>query len=108
MARDGYNPDRLTLTIDWPEITLERLSRITSLWSSLVSSVSRDTAGRKQAVKWVVAKVHFGSPLSVETWPEPLNKRVDPVVIHQVAHAVVDGFAHLETRPDEPEHFSPQ
>lgn len=106
MPRDGYNPDRLILTIDWPEITLERLSRITSLWSSLVASVSTDAAGRKQAIKWVIANVTFGSPLTVETWPELASKRVDPAVIHRVSHAVVEGFAHLETRPDEPEFFS--
>lgn len=103
---DERHADRLTLTIDWPEITLDRLSRITSLWSRIVQSVSVEAAGRKQAIKWVITEVHFGSPLTFEALPEVVGDRVDPDVINQVAHAIVSGIDHLETHPDEPEYFT--
>jgi len=98
---------RLTLTVDWPEITLDRLSRITSLWTSLVQTVSAEATGKKQAVKWVVRTVKFGSPLTIESVGESFGAPVSPAIIQRAAEAIVHGIEHLESRPDGPEFFSP-
>jgi hypothetical protein len=103
------NPDaRLTLTIDWPEITIERLSRVASLWANLVQSVSAEATGKRDAVRWVVTSITYASPLRVEASPEVVSKKLDPAIVGEISHAVIAGIAHLEKTPDSPEFFTPQ
>ena len=106
MPKEPHSNERLTLSIDWPEITLDGLSRITSLWKTVIQAVSQKTVCRKSAVKWVVTDVHFGSPLDVEASAEPTSDRVEPALLRNISHSVVSGFQHLESYPDQPEFFS--
>lgn len=103
---DHPNDERLTLTVDWPEITLERLSRVTNLWANLVQSVSAEATGKRTAIKWVVTKVTLASPLIVEATPAVASKKVNPAITHEISHAVVAGIAHLDKYSDMPEYFS--
>ena len=106
MPNEPRSDERLTLSIDWPEITLDGLSRITALWKTVIQAVSQNTVGRKSAVKWVVTGVHFGSPLDVEAAAAPTSDRVEPALLRNISHSVVSGFKHLESYPDQPEFFS--
>ncbi len=105
MAEDK---DRLTLTIDWPEITLENLSRISNLWADLVQDVSKDVAGRqggKSGVKWVIAAMTYGSPLQLTALPRPTTRKVTPDIVGLISRSVVDGMNHLNGYTDRPEFF---
>ena len=97
---------KLTLTIDWPEITLERLSRLTSLWSDVVHEVGTDITGKRGALKLVLADISFSSPLQVHATPTLLRRRADPSTLATLSHAVVSGVRDLEKHADRPGHFS--
>ena len=99
--------NRLTLTLDFPEITLDKLSRVAGLWASLVQTVSAQSTGKKQAVRWVITEVHYGSSLTVETRPEVHGKRIEPALLDTISRSVIDGMRHLTDYPDAPEFFSP-
>ena len=43
---ESRKEDRLTLILDWPEITPEKLSTISGLWADLLSEVSKQVAGK--------------------------------------------------------------
>jgi hypothetical protein len=98
---------QLTLTVDWPEITIDRLARITQLWAALVQSVSSEAARKRNAVKWVVTEVTFSSPLRLTTAPEAANDNVNPVVVDAVSHAVVTGIWDLHNeRTERPRYYN--
>src|SRR5688572_1520358 len=86
----------LTLTVDWPEITIDRLARVTQLWSSLVQSVSAEAARKRNAVRWVVTAVTFSSPLRLTTTPEASTENVNPFVVEGVSRAVLAGIENLQ------------
>lgn len=108
MPNEPHSDERLTLSIDWPEITLDGLSRVTSLWRTVIQAVSQKVVGRKSAIKWVLTSVHFGSPLDVEVLASPTTDRVEPALLRNISHSVVSGFQHLEQYSDQPEFFSKQ
>ena len=97
---------KLTLTVDWSQITLERLSRLTNLWSNVIQAVSTEATGRRDALKWVLTDISFTSPLRVHAAPTLARERVDPTVLHTVSHAIVSGVRQLGEHPDRPRHFS--
>jgi hypothetical protein len=97
---------RLTLTVDWPEITLDNLSQISSLWSQLVESVSTEATGRRKGIRWVIKSISLASPLQVVADPSPVNDKIAPVVTEHVSHAVVSGFDDLAKHRHQPEYFS--
>jgi hypothetical protein len=98
---------RLTLTVDWPEITIDRLARLTQLWSALIQSVSAEATHKRDGVKWVVTAVTYSSPLRMTAAPEPANDFVNPVVVEKVSHAVLAGIDDLgEERAVKPPFYS--
>ena len=103
MDRSGT---QLTLTVDWPEITLDKLTRLTSLWSNVIHAVSAQAAGKRDALKWVLTGLSFASPVQVQTVPVVARTRVDPVVLSTVSHAVVAGVRQLGDHSERPDHFS--
>ena len=103
MDRSGT---QLTLTVDWPEITLDKLTRLTSLWSNVIHAVSAEAAGKRDALKWVLTGLSFASPVQVQTIPVVARTRVDPVVLRTVSHAVVAGVRQLGHHSERPDHFS--
>lgn len=100
--------DRLTLTVDWPEITVNRLSRVTTLWSHLVEAITREATGKSESVKWVVTKVTYASPFNLEVTPEAASRKLNPDVPGAISHAIVNGIADLSESSDVPDYFSPQ
>ena len=98
--------DRLTLTLDWPEITLGRLSRVSGLWAEIVQEITGAAAGKRTAVKWVISEVYFGSPLQIITTPKRMSADVDLVLVQRISANVIDGITHLQQYPDRPPFFS--
>lgn len=103
---DDLDRSRLTLTVDWPEITLDNLSRIAGLWTQLVQSVSREVTGRRKGIRWVVRSISFASPLEIVADPQVTSDKIAPVVAERVSHAVPAGIEHLVRYQDQPDHFS--
>ena len=97
---------KLTLTVDWPEITLDKLSRLTSLWSNVIQAVSTEATGKRDALKWVLTGISFASPLHVDAAPAAGRERVDPAVLRTVSHSIVSGVRQLAEQPHRPDHFS--
>lgn len=105
---ESRKEDRLTLILDWPEITPEKLSTISGLWADLLSEVSKQVAGgaSHRAVRWVLAEIKFGSPLELTVGPTRVRADVDPDVIQQISKSVMSGLSELVVRPERPSHFS--
>lgn len=105
---ESREEDRLTLILDWPEISPKRLSTISGLWAELLREVSRQVAGRTRGpgVRWLLAAVKFGSPLELTVGPTPLRPDIDPAVIRQISKSVMSGLSDLVVRPERPTHFS--
>lgn len=105
---EAKDDDRLTLTLDWPEITLSRLARVSALWADLVQEISRNVAGRggRRGLRWVISSITFGSPLAVTVGPKRLSSAVDPAMLSQISHSVIDGVAHVARFRDKPPSFS--
>jgi len=99
---------KLTLTVDWPEITLDKLSRLTGLWSNVIQAVSPEATGKRDALKWVLTGITFASPLHVHAAPTPGRDRLDPKIFHTISHAIVSGVRQLGEHPHPPHHFSTQ
>jgi hypothetical protein len=98
--------ERLTLTLDWPEITLAKLSRIAGIWAEVVQGVTKSATGSNTSVKWVIAEISFHSPLQVVAAPRRLRSDVDPAVVRGIGTAVVEGIEYLQQHPDRPPLFS--
>lgn len=99
---------KLTLTVDWPEITLDKLSRLTGLWSNVLQAVSTEATGKRDALKWVLTGISFASPLHVDAVPAAGRDRLDPTVLHTISHAIVSGVRQLGEHSQRPNHFSTQ
>lgn len=97
----------LTLTVSWPEITLDRLSRVTGLWSQLILEISRAASGKAGNVRWVVASISYASPYRVVVAPEAASRKIPPRLPADVSYAIVNGIADLGLRPDVPDYFTP-
>ena len=103
----GTPPDaKLTLMVDWPEFTLDTLTRVTSLWSDVIKEVGTDVVGRRRSVKCVLKGISFSSPLEVHAAPALARRYVDPSTLSAISRAVVSGFHHLAEHEDRPDHFS--
>ena len=105
-------PDaKLTLTIDWPELALDKLSRLTKLWSEIINEVGTGVLGRRRAFKSVLTGISFSSPLKVHTEPALVKKHratrhIDPAALKSIGHVVVSGVRHLSDYEGRPQHFS--
>ena len=98
--------ERLTLTLDWPEITLAKLSRVAGIWAEIVQGVTKTATGNSAAVKWVIAEISFSSPLQLVAIPKRVTSDVDPAVVKRISSAVVEGIEHLRNYGDRPPLFS--
>lgn len=106
---DSHHDSDLTLTLDWPEITLDRLSRMSGLWSDLIREVSREIGGRaaRRGLRWVIEGASYGSPFTVTVHPKRISPKVDPAVIRRISGSVIDGVSHVTRKPKEaPPNFS--
>ena len=105
-------PDaKLTLSIDWPELTLDKLSRLTNIWSDVVSEVGAGVLGRRGAFRLVLTDISLSSPLQVHTEPALTKKpsatrHVDPALLTSIGQVVVSGVRHLSEHEERPHHFS--
>ena len=105
-------PDaKLTLTIDWPDLTLDKLSRLASLWSDVINEVGAAVLGRRGAFKSALTGISLSSPLQVHTEPALTKKysatrHIDPAVLASIGHVVVSGVRHLGEHAERPHHFS--
>lgn len=98
--------DRLTLTLDWPEITLAKLSRVSGIWAEIVQGVTKTATGSTTSVKWVIAEISFSSPLQVIAAPKRVSSEVDPAIVARISAAVVEGIGYLDSHSDRPPMFS--
>jgi hypothetical protein len=98
--------ERLTLTLDWPEITLAKLSRVAGIWAEIVQGVTKTATGSSTSVKWVIAEISFSSPLQVVAAPRRVSSELDPKVVERISAAVVEGIEHLDHYGDRPPLFS--
>lgn len=103
---DDHDKRRLTLTVDWPQITLADLSRLAGLWSRLVDSVSAEATGKKTGIRWVIRSITLASPLEIVSDPQVTNDKIAPVVTERVSRSLLTGIQHLIKYQDQPEGFS--
>lgn len=104
-AGQSTSGDGLIVEIDAAELTLSRFDQLTRDISALVREVSGEVAG-KDAVQWFVQDIRRRSPLHLELAPAPSRENVPLDLVGQVASAISEGLARIESRPERPPHFN--